>query len=720
MPTSRPRPADSTTALSRPDREPSRSIFGEPSLSTIVCGLLVVLAAGCSDDASSNDPSPPDASQSPLPFRAEQDHLAVEVDDGDYRPIFMRGANLGVGVPGTRAGELAAAYEDYRDWFEQMREAGVNVLRIYTLHFPRFYEALADHNADHPDDPLYVMHGVWLDEENPSDDLLDLTDQLDQGIEEAVDCAHGNCSIDHRYGRAYGEYEVDISQWIIGWIVGREVAPHEVIETNEAHPEMTSFEGEAFRVDDGDPVEVWFAERLDYLVTYERNRYDTQRPVSVSSWPTLDPMEHPTESSTYSSEDIASFDMSRIEPVDAPGGLFATYHAYPYYPDFVVEDPDYREYEDEQGPNSYKGYLEDLRAHHDDMPLFIGEFGVPSSWGNAHWGYEGMNHGGHDEVEQGEVNGRLMRTIHQTDCAGGAVFAWIDEWWKPTWITDPFDSPPNRRPLWHNIVAPEQNFGLVAFESEEPTFRQPEEFQLGEAVADVKTAADETFFRVRLTWNDMPDEPVVVGLDTYGDELGERILPDGTEASRRSEFALVVDGTESAELYVTEAYDLFGISLNTSSDEQKYRSVPTDGAPWHLVRWQNGQEHTSEDGEMVFEPTYHDIGELRVRAESAPSSSLDAVIVGDDQIEIRLPWSLLNVVDPSRREVMHDDRDLPGRQTAITEGIALSVGVDGTEVATTARSSWPTWEDPPPTEERIKAGMEPFTEALEEMPYWVD
>ena len=35
----------------------------------------------------------------------------------NYVPIFIKGINLGVSVPGTQPGELAATTEDYRRWF---------------------------------------------------------------------------------------------------------------------------------------------------------------------------------------------------------------------------------------------------------------------------------------------------------------------------------------------------------------------------------------------------------------------------------------------------------------------------------------------------------------------------------------------------------------------------------------------------------------------------
>ena len=681
----------------------------------LLLGAACLVLGACGDD----DPAATDDTP-PLPFQSGDEFLKVQVDDDEYRPIFIRGINLGVGVPGTKAGELAASYDDYRRWFEQMRQMGFNTLRIYTLHFPRFYEALADHNADHPDDPLYVLHGIWLDEDNPGDDLLDLEEIFDQGIDEVVDCVHGDCSIDHRFGRAHGDYEVDISRWVMGWIIGREVHPDEVKAANEAHPDLTSFEGQHFAIDDASAVEVWFTERLERLVRRGLERYGTTRPVSVSSWPTLDPIDHPTERPEFSEEDVASFDPTQIELLDAPGGLFATYHAYPYYPDYIVEDPDYRQFEDDQGPNSYLGYLTRLRSHYEGMPLFIGEFGVPSSWGNAHWGYLNMNHGGHDEVEQGEVNARLMRTIHDTSTAGGAVFAWIDEWWKPTWITDPFDFPRQRRPLWHNIVAPEQNFGLVAFDVEPPTFEPAPTMDLASPISDIETASDALYFHVRLHLDAPLDELAVLGLDTTRADLGESILVDDTPTTRRHEFALMIDGTREADLYVTEAYDLFGLSLDMLTPEQQLRSIATDGAPWLLVQWLNGQARESEDGELFFERTVQNIGELTIRhADDAPSSH-DAVVVHDDHIDIRLPWSLLHFTDPTQNQVLHNDPDEPQLQTMLSEGIGLTVTYDQDEVAVTDRVPLPTWDRAPTTTERIKDGAQPFSEALQEMPYWVD
>ncbi|HRZ79772.1 MAG TPA: family 2 glycosyl transferase, partial [bacterium] len=435
-------------------------------LSLIV--LLAVFIISCESEKKDQESG---TGADPMPFIVKNGYFYKNGKTPEK--MFIAGINLGIGVPGTMAGELAASKEDYLRWFSQMSEAGFNSLRIYTIHFPQFYEALNEFNTANKDKPLYLFHGIWLDEEGMENgDLFTITDHFDEGIKEAVDVVHGNAEIGHRYGRAYGTYTVDISDWIAGWIIGREVSPFEVASTNFNNENIKSFEGKHFKIGNCDPAEAWFTERLDVLAEYESEKYEVKRPLSMSSWPTLDPLKHRTEGS-LSFEDTNKIDLSGIDDSNYVPGYFASYHAYPYYPNFMNTEPEYLSFSDNYGMNNYTGYLSDLKEHYKDSPLLIAEFGVPSSIGNAHFSVSGMHHGGHDETAQGNYIKRMFETIRDTGCAGGMYFAWIDEWWKRTWITDELDFPPERRPLWHNITAPEQNFGLIAFEPESgPVFKK--------------------------------------------------------------------------------------------------------------------------------------------------------------------------------------------------------------------------------------------------------
>jgi len=214
-----------------------------------------------------------------------------------------------------------------------------------------------------------------------------------------------------------------------------------------------------FSITDASASEVFVTRMLDITVNYEISNYSVSRPLSFSSWPTLDPLDHPTE--IYTDEDKASIDITKITETDGAFRLFASYHAYPYYPDFVSNEPGYRTYSDNTGPNSYLGYLTSLKNHYINMPLVIAEYGVPSSWGSAHQSFSGMHHGGLSEIQQGEYNIRLFNNIIQSGGCGGFMFSWMDEWFKPTWIVQYLEaigfyngeSMIPTRQLWHNLAS---------------------------------------------------------------------------------------------------------------------------------------------------------------------------------------------------------------------------------------------------------------------------
>lgn len=615
-----------------------------------------------------------------IPYSTNRDFLTVW-NGSSYVPFFIKGTNLGVSVPGTFPGELAATKNDYSRWFKQIKEAGFNCIRIYTLHYPRFYEALDSFNIANPKSPLLFIQGVWLEEEvsGYNHDLYFLTNIFKQEIEENIDCLHGNRTISHRFGKAYGIYTTDVSKWCLAYIIGREVYPIEVLTTNNNNPSINSFSGNHFSISTASASECWFTNMLNHTVHYENTSYNTQRPVSNSSWPTLDPITHLEEANPE--EDTVSLDLSKINIVNAPAGLFISYHAYPYYPDFISQQSSYQKYSDKIGNNSYLGYLTELKSHYTQYPLIIAEYGVPSSWAIAHYSTSGMNHGGFDDYNQGLTNMRLLDNIKKVGCAGGIHFAWIDEWFKKTWITDPIDYIPESRVLWHNISAAEQNYGLVSFGNEiyKDTIIP---YNNSKNITYLKYKVDYTFFQLEIGIKkplDIPDE-LWLAIDTYSDKLGESILPNGDAIPSRSEFALHLTNY-SAQLLVTEAYDIFGIWHNFSGPKQLFHSIPTDGAPWNIVRVRNNSSHS----DVQY------IGNLQVNYDFQPESSKDAVTIYDDKITIKLPWFYLNVVAPDQMKVFNDKRNTTQKEDTISDGFAVSAKYKNNWYTGNKRITWDPW-----------------------------
>jgi hypothetical protein len=638
-----------------------------------------------------------------IPFSTNQSHLTIW-NGRNYEPFFIKGMNMGVAVPGKFPGEMHVSRAQYSNWFQMIKDAGFNTLRLYTLHFPQFYEVLDSFNLANPHNPLFFFQGVWLEEEfeGYSGDLLFLSETFKKEIEENVDCVHGKRIISARLGKAWGTYTVDVSRWNVGYIIGREVHPGEVLTTNKLNPGSTSFSGVHFAIDNVDATEAWITSKLDHLVDYELTHHATQRPVSFSSWPTQDPLSHPEEWNLW--EDTTSIDLSKIELLNAPAGFFISYHAYPYYPDFVNYGPEYQNFSDDFGPNSYLGYLTHLKAHYPNFPLIVAEYGVPSSWGVAHYSTSGMHHGGFDEYEQGENNIRLLKTIESANCGGGMQFAWIDEWFKRTWVTDHIDYLMDRRILWHNVTAAEQNFGLIAFQRP-LQMKKWEEFCPDCHVKGIDAAADYDYLHFKIHLTELPGhlDEMWIALDTYDANLGESILPTGDTLDHGAEFALHITNY-SAKLHVTQAYDLYGLFHGISEPEQQYRSVATTGNPWNIVRWKVNE----------FDQDIQYIGNLKVNYGFLPSSSRDAVTIHSDHIDIRIPWSLLHFVDPSEYVVFHDDRNTYIPEDTISDGIAMSVFYKGEAYKTSERFLWEKWNTALDVEEVIKGSYWVMKDRLSE------
>jgi hypothetical protein len=428
-------------------------------------------------------------------------------------------------------------------------------------------------------------------------------------------------------------------------------------------------------------------------------------------------------------EDVASFDMAKINGYDQNAGMFVSYHAYPYYPNFISQQPSYQAYSDSEGKNSYLGYLTALKAHYGNIPLVIAEFGVPSSWGSAHQSFSNMHHGSYSEIQQGEKDMRMMNNILDTGCAGGFIFAWMDEWFKRTWIVLYLEAEgvesgsgiiPTRQ-LWHNEASPEQCFGLIAFQQKDVPEMEAYDLDLPQdPFTSVKVTHDESFFYLELNTAEAlsPDDKLMVAFDTYRGNTGESTLPGGDIISNRAEFLLTLTlDDDTAMHHVTQAYDMNGLTVRfnlTDPVVQKYKSTLTDGAPWNLMKWIN-------DG---FEMTIDEIGKVPVEHASSFSSGNRAAVAWNGKtIKIRMPWTMLYFNDPTQMRVNDGAVSYDGGYnfdilTTVSDGIAVSIDYNGVVVNSANRYRWPTWLIVPPTAVREKASLQIIHDGLAVIPYY--
>ncbi|MGB9791536.1 MAG: family 2 glycosyl transferase [Thermacetogeniaceae bacterium] len=604
---------------------------------------------------------------------AARDRAFYLYRNGRWAREFIKGVNIGATKPGSFPGELAITREEYLRWFEEIREMNADAIRVYTLQSPEFYRALWEFNRRSAR-PLYLFHGVWIDE-GAIAETMDafspaVTGEFQQNIREVVDAIHGNARIAPRKGKGWGVYDKDVSPYVIGWILGLEWEPAFVAGTNAKNSGVPQFRGAYLFTEGARPFEVWLARMGEYAIAYETERYRMQRPLSFVNWPTTDVMRHPNEPNR--TEDMVSVNVEAIKARKSfPPGCFASYHVYPYYPDFMFYQREYAAFRDASGrPDTYRAYLRDLLKNH-TLPVFIAEFGVPTSRGVTHVNpVTGFNQGGIEERQQGEMLVAMLRDIHEEGCAGALIFCWQDEWFKRTWNTMDLDIA-DRRPFWLNVQTSEQRFGILSFDpgekergvcvdgdASEWSQRKP---LLATDEGELCAAADEegVYFLLRLKRPYREGSRIIIPIDTIPGQGNEAMKGDGVDLGRPCEFVVVIDGKRNSRVLVDAYYNpfyyIYGEQLKMlERDSAYYVKGSGEFRPIFLCLSRPvflPQEKRAIPLKKV------ETGRLRfgnANPAAADYDSLADFAYKGSVVELRIPWQLLNIMDPSSRMAMAD------------------------------------------------------------------
>ena len=712
-----------------------RALTLAPGYADVVDQLLVLGV-----DSGLVAPPVPQTSEPRVAARTQGERFEVRTANG-WEPFYVKGVNLGAALPGKFPSQFPPDDSTYARWLELIALANANTVRLYTILPPAFYRALRRWNDAHPDRALWLVHGVWA--ELPAGGNYDAAGwkaDFRREMRRAVDVVHGRALVAARAGHAWGRYDADVSDHVLAFVLGREWEPFSIHAYNRKAQGRRSYQGRFLVVDRGTPADVWLAEQCDDLLRYEWDTYRAQRPIAYTNWPPLDPLRHPTESSRAEEQalrrrngfppnprlkeydnDADALDAMLVRTTAADvAGYFAAYHAYPYYPDFIALDPGYAAARSTAGPSHYFGYLLELRRHHAGRPLLVAEYGVPSSRGVSHLQPEGMHHGGHDEQEMAAIDARLTREIREAGLAGGIVFAWLDEWFKHTWVTVDLEQPAERTRLWHNVMDAEQNYGLLGEYAGDAAatpvpggdpvrWRALPLLERSDAVA-LRVGVDPSYLYIVLDGAPALDSTrYVLGIDADGGAGGERRLPGLSFASDAGfEFALVLNDTTDARLLVASAYNPYLTARSgagpTALDPFYHWGASLErasaGGGWDSLFVATNRWRIARDGRTF---PARGVNRGRLRYGRADASSLADWYVDRDArlVELRLAWGLLNVTDPSSRRVLrrivHPDRF----ETTVTAGFrfavaALARGDGGVRAWLPAHATyaWPPWEEP--------------------------
>ncbi|MBK6088483.1 family 2 glycosyl transferase [Ruminococcus difficilis] len=607
-------------------------------------------------------------------FKAEGQYFSV-YQNGGWKEQFMTGVNIGASEPALFPGDLTISYETYLRWFKYISEMNCNCIRVYTTMRPQFYLALNDFNKD-ADKPIYLFQGVWVNE----DDIERLSDvyaenekiltDFKKDVLSTVDVIHGNAVIPESPGKASGTYRTDVSRWMAGWIVGIEWDPNLVINTDEQHPNMRDYDGNYLFTQSATPFEAFLCRVGDALIDHETEQYRFQVPLAFTNWITTDPLSHPNE--PHFDEDKATVNTENIKFRNFDPGMFVSYHIYPYYPDSLNYQEDYLSNKDSEGKvDTYSAYLKDLKLVH-TLPMLVAEFGIPTSRGMGHESVMGYNQGHVDENAQGAMLTGMIDSIYDTGYAGGLVFTWQDEWFKRTWNNVMFDIA-DRRPFWSNIQTTEQCFGILAFDpGAKYTVSYPDgdlsEWDNAEATVtndqgDLYVRSDEryVYIMVKAKDYDFNNDTLYIPINTISGQGNTKAPDDKLTFDEGADFLIKLHGASDSHIYVDRYYDAFNYHFVESrilsdfpvlKDSDKKDSGNFD----EMMMCYGYNLKVGGTGVEVPDKAY-ETGKLQYgngNPESEDYASLTDFCYGNGGVELRIPWQLLNVMDPSSKQQMGD------------------------------------------------------------------
>lgn len=566
---------------------------------------------------------------------------------------FLPGVDLGATTPGNLPGQIAITPRDYRRWLSEMGELGVRAVRIYTIQRPSFYTALAAYDQAHPTAPIYLFQGVYL----PNDSYLrqqnlyspEATSTFVQELKDASEAVRGTLVRGKTPGRASGRWTANVSRWTAGWIIGVEWDPYATAATNRKNPHAPAVHGRYFySTPDASPAERWLAARMNDMAADVAAAGWTV-PIAFANWPPGDPLHHPNEPNPRS--DMVSIDASHVLPTgNWPGGTFASFHIYPYYPDFLRYQPGYQHFRIDGHADPYAGYLHAMLAHFRGvMPLMITEFGVPSSLGSAHTGTLGRSQGDHTELQAMHMDAQMLIEMRQLGMAGAFIFEWTDEWYKKTWNTEYHEVPAGRLQLWHDVFTNEQYFGLVATDPL-PQGKPVAIYRDGSGTPARQVTAwtDASYIHLAIRFARPPAGPVTLGLDTVPSVSGR---PPPGSADPWASYALVFDlSRRTGQAWVRDQLD---------PDQTDYTPIPPRARPsapgWVAFELVTDRPQVLPQTHQHEAMEFQNAGLLRYghwNPAQRGYSSLALWHLAGSVLTVRIPWGMAGVSDPSSHQAL--------------------------------------------------------------------
>lgn len=612
------------------------------------------------------------------------------VKNNEWKKMNIIGVNLDPAKPGVFPSENIVKEDEYLRWIQYIYDMGINCIRVPNLMSQNFYNSLEKFNKD-KENPIYLMQGIYFDEVNLKDGYDAQSDNLKEifkkNIKLIIDSIHGN---PYNFDKPdiVQFYDTDISKYLLGYTIGIEFAKNDLIYT-EIMNDKKIYNGKYLYTNDkASSFESYMAQMGDYLADYELEMYKKQSLISFtgsSSYHIVSSRSNLNGESVIAKDDEIEDIKDYMNPENIKikkklkTGIFATYNVY----------PSYSEIKQYQGNIDY--YFEKINEYH-KIPVVIGEFGIPSSRSAGNFNADIHNKGYINEKEQGEALVEVYKAIKSANCAGSFIFEFQDSWHNSSWNTKE-SKILDRSPYWSDAQTYSQHFGLMTFDpGEKESICYPDdsisEWKDEDIVSkndniSLYTKSDERYLYFMAKSSDRLDfskKDIYIDLDTTPKSGCNNSSQFKLEFDSPIDFIVSIKDKKNAMVLVHEYYNRFNFYENKKynqvrpdlikhiKDMDEFAPIFIEVRPKMYVKSLGGflEKVSYETGKLVHG---------NANPKNKDFNSVSDFYINDNYIEIRIPWGLLNFMDPSTKQIQDDFYEVFKTKPLMIKDISIGLTV---------------------------------------------
>jgi len=555
-------------------------------------------------------------------------------------------------------------YSQYLELLRLASELSANTVVVDDVMEPAFYQALQTYNSS-SGSHLYLLQGIRLSDES----YASMQDAYEGGMRKLL-VRRGKLAIDAVHGTrrtATDSYAADVSEDTLGYLVGQDWDSELVLYTDYVYANNPQrFNGKYVRAyETAGAFDTLLARVFDRLFAYETGKFGEQHLMGLVNGQRTDPLFHDTTWCPGLNENLAHVNAEVLSPQGTvQSGIFAAYHVDTGILQTLSYDPAYCNATNAEGQaNPYLAYLTALKQYHVNKPVLLSEVSVSSARGVS--GIDAVmkiDRGGLSESEQAYSLLRLCMASADAGLSGVCIDSLVDNPLLRAWNIDGVSDYDGS---WLNSEDSEQSLGLIALEPGATSSvctvdGENNEWANTPAVLSkdglmLQLQSDEKYLYLLVTipsYNANRDV-VYIPFDITPGSGTTSFETQNLTFDRNVDFMLTINGDRRARLNVQEYYDKLNAyrSLDINLTLALTNPPQADSGVFFTVGQFARKRLAKEVGEIAQNPVVLETGLLRygnADPDAADYDSLADYCINANCVEVRIPWTLLNFVNPAQ------------------------------------------------------------------------